>query len=380
MKQHLFLLILCLVPVWLYLRWMILMRRNFNTVHHRPKQHKTAIRLSLLVCYRNESDSLDALLNSIKIQKNAPEVELNFADNNSHDEGPKKINDFANSNGKFKVYSHNITDDLSSAKKQAIDSIVELTDCDWLIVTDADCCFNENYLSSWNNVLEQANHSVVFGMVHANVEASTNKSLAYFTEIEQSMLTAICITGIMMNTPLIGSGANMAINIKEYKRLKPYYKNFHISSGDDMFLLEKAANFGSIGANHHVDSLVKTKCPESFSAAIQQRIRWAAKQKHIRIRGLKLFGLLPLLCGFVIYALLIAGIVYSSALLFVSGVTALMLKIVVEIQLYNKVSLQKNKRFMFLLMSGLFYPLFQLLIIVLSLIMKPQWKGKTSNT
>lgn len=156
-------------------------------------------------------------------------------------------------------------------KKYAQRLGVEMVQAGYVVVTDADCVMNSNWISAIADNIANADLLISPVTMKAN-----DKSVAQqLMEVEFLALQIITATTALKQKATMCNGANLA-----FKRSVYLQHNSHTNyvSGDDMFLLsETKQNGGQIVYNLSPNALVTTSCPASVWQYYKQRSRWLRK-------------------------------------------------------------------------------------------------------
>ena len=173
------------------------------------------------------------------------------------------------------------------------------------------------------------------------------------------------------------NGANFAYKKSLFESLNGFDGNNKIASGDDVFLLQKAANLFP-NEVHYLkanEAIVITKPTENWKSLFHQRVRWAAKTGSYessfgKFLGLIVFfGNLTIVIGFVLVTLRI--------LLWEVLVLILAFKFVIDfILLYITNRFLSKDRIKSLLLSSLLYPFFSSAVALYSLFGSYEWKER----
>ena len=100
--------------------------------------------------------------------------------------------------------------------------------------------------------------------------------------------------------------------------LNPFYSNFNISSGDDMYLLNSFySNNKSVKTLFNNNLVIKTQGSGDIQDLIERSLRWSGKMKMKGLLVTKLVGLLVVLCNLLIFPIITISI-YNFQWLFLS--------------------------------------------------------------
>ena len=329
---------------------------------------KPQTRFTIIVPFRNEEENLPNLLNSF--------AKLNYPNDLFEvilvDDGSKE--NFQVSGFRFQVL---IIDNIrvsNSPKKDAISTAMQNVKTNWVITTDADCLVPENWLFTFDNYIQENQVSMLAGAVSYNCK---NSFLDHFQQLDLTSLQGATIGSFGLKKAFMCNGANFAYTKSLFEKLNGFEGNNKIASGDDVFLLQKAANLFPDEVHYlkSKETIVITKPPEDWKSLFYQRVRWAAKtssyqSKFGKFLGLVVFfGNLSFVAGFMLFIL---GIL--SLQLFVSYVV---LKFIADvILLYNTSQFLTEERIRYLVISSLFYPFFSSSVALYSLFGSYEWKGR----
>ncbi len=166
-------------------------------------------------------------------------------------------------------------------KKSGITLGVEKASYDAIVVTDADCIHQPNWL-----------HALLHGFIQSNAVFQTGPVILMpGTTMMQKMqevelLTLMLITGAGITSGLhdLANGANMVFRKLAFQKVNGFEGNEHYASGDDLFLIEKMRNVfpDKISFIKSMDAVVYTKAKKTWAALMQQRLRWAGKNKGLK--------------------------------------------------------------------------------------------------
>ncbi len=274
---------LFLILFGLYFICMMILVYGFNKVpmfHSEENLSKT--RFSIVIPFRNESKNLPSLLKSIfNLKYPSTLFEVIFVNDASEDNSVEIIMKAkATSELNIRLIQNKLIS--KSPKKDAITEAIKNAKYQWIVTTDADCELSENWLSSLDAYFQKlkAQQESLPVMVCGPVLYKTNNSfLENFQFLDGLSLQAVTIGSFGLQRPILCNGANLAYQKDAFKKVNGFKGNDHISSGDDIFLMEKMqkAFKGKIAFLKSRQRIVLTKPQASWKDAISQRIRWASK-------------------------------------------------------------------------------------------------------
>lgn len=354
----------------------------------RLKHLAPQVKFSIIIPYRNEAENLDLLLLSIQ--------QIDYP--NTHFE-VLLVNDASKDNSQticanFKKQHPNLPLSLlenlpisKSPKKDAIRLAVNSARFDHIITSDADCELPVNFLKAYNEHILHTGAQLIAGPVMLSSYASPAKSLRQerglyyfraFQEMDFLSLQAAGAGGFGLGKAFICNGANLCYRKDAFDRVDGFIGNQNISSGDDVFLLQKFIKNGlKVSYLKCHDAIVTTRPQPNLPALISQRIRWAAKTPAYTSWFAKAIGLTVLLMNFLLllsFALAILDLIpYRHLMLF------FLFKFIVDLLLIYAATKFFDRREILrnYFWSSLMYPLFSTTVAIMSLFRKFEWKGRS---
>ena len=338
--------------------------RRFSKAEFTPKTSFT-----IVVPFRNEKDNLPNLLHSISLL-NYPKdlVEIILVDDDSYDGW--KMED---GRWKFEIRLIKNEKKSNSPKKDAIETAIEIAKNDWIITTDADCLVQKDWLTIYDQYIQENEVE----MVASGVCYIPKKGfLSAFQNLDFLSLQGATIGSFGINQPFMCNGANFAYSKSFFKELNGFQGNETIASGDDVFLLQKAVSVApkKVGFLLAKESIVATNPVATWSNLFQQRVRWASKSTgyssvYGKLLALVVFG--GNLAWIVSFLLWLVGLLDQNIfMLFVA------LKFLIDFILIYKTANFFESKLQYVLASSLLYPFFSVSVAVYSLFGKYSWKGR----
>lgn len=370
----LFLLGITIVYV-LAIAWLIYGFTKINAFEYIGLPPKTCF--TIIVPFRNEAENLPVLLESFsKFNYPANLFEVILVDDAS--DYRLQIADPSDSelakHFKFQILEIDNIRRSNSPKKDAITTAMQHVKTDWVITTDADCVVPENWLLSLDNFIQLHSVSMIAGAVTYDCK---NSFLHHFQQLDLASLQGATIGSFGIQKGFMCNGANFAYTKSFFQELHGFDGNDKITSGDDVFLLQKALSKypEKVSYLKSKNSIVTTKPVNDWKSLFYQRVRWASKTGSYQIDFGKRLGVLVFLMNLGLVAtaiLMVFGIFpwYFLGLLF-------MFKFGIDTVLIQQTNsfLTKNKiRYLFL--SSLLYPFFSTAVGLYCLFGKYEWKGR----
>lgn len=348
--------------------WLIFGFTKINSFEYLGLPPKT--NFSIIVPFRNEAENLPVLLDSLsKLNYPTELFEVILVDDESEEmfSVPPEL-----------VFNIQITKNIrvsNSPKKDAITTAMKIVKTDWVITTDADCVVPKNWLLSLDNFIQLNHVSMVAAAVTYDCE---NSFLHHFQQLDLASLQGATIGSFGINKAFMCNGANFTYTRSFFYSLKGFEGNATITSGDDVFLLQKALSKypEKVAYLKSKNNIVTTKPVNDWKSLFYQRVRWASKTTSYQSEFGKRLGLLVfmgnfgLVCCFVLTLFsLIPFPILPLYFLIKFGIDAVLI-------LQTNRFLTKHK-IRYLLLSSLWYPFFSSAVALYCLFGKYEWKGRS---
>lgn len=332
---------------------------------------------SIVIPFRNESSNLPDLLKSLT-NLNYPTslFEIIFIDDESTDNSIEIINNnFHNTVINYRVISNKRKS--QSPKKDAIETAILASKHNWIVTTDADCIVPKNWLKLFDDFIEINNSKMICGPVTYKID---NAFLQKLQLLDFISLIGSTIGGFGIEKPFLCNGANLCYSKKAFLAVNGFEGNNNISSGDDIFLLQKM-NSKFPSQIHYLKSMkgiVYTKPETTLKKLLFQRVRWASKSKYYKSSFSKLVGILVFLTNFSLAILLLSSLLnlypWSITLSFLA------LKFMIDFILIFKTLIFANqlKNIFIYPITSIVYPFFIVFVFFYSFYNKSfEWKSRT---
>lgn len=329
--------------------------------------------ISIVVSVKNEAANVEVFVNEIVKQNySKTNFELIVVDDLSDDNTVEVFKkQLENSDINFNI----IQQVNHKGKKQNIAEAIQLAKGTIIITTDADVIFrHENWLRKIANYFEVNKPNLLIMPVDFEEQSNT---LSWFQITENIALTGITAGFSGIGKPFMCNGANLAFTKNAYHTVNGYASHLHISSGDDVFLLEdlKKVDVNAIHYSWQKELIVKTKPIQVFGEFLSQRLRWANKAKYNSNLINLTFGFIVISANLIFLALTIAVLKNQPITPYLSIFATT--KLIFDFLLLFLASkfLGKVKYLMLLFPFESIYWLYALIVGFVSLFFKPTWKG-----
>lgn len=247
-----------------------------------PENYSVTIGISVIIVAHNEEETIGDCIESIFNQYDLPPgFELIIIDDRSSDETLKRIGEKERAGLRFyKLKDYPDFIHPPAFKKSGIELGIHLAKHERIVVTDADCVLERNWLKTISYAFEKYDPIFIAAPV---LMPGPKQGIKIFQQIENLSLMAITGAGIQSGLHEIANGANMAFLKSAFKEVEGYSGNYDHASGDDMFLIEKMRKKfpDRIIFLKSREAAACTEPKSTWSSLIRQRIRWAGKNSAL---------------------------------------------------------------------------------------------------
>lgn len=347
-------------------------RRSWNQIpDFIPGDSGAEVLISVVIAARNEEKNLLRLFDSLRKQAYPSErFEIIIVDDHSTDNSwdilqtlsretvnirPVRLVDLITGNGPIKAH-----------KKLAIEKGIGLAKGDLIVTTDADCVFDQNWLSCMAAYYSTTGAKFIAAPVKIQSEHSF---LSIFQSLDFLTLQGITGASVYKKFHTMCNGANLAYERKVFHEVGGFKGVDNIASGDDMLLMYKIYKQypDRVFYLKSREAIVTTSPVQTWKDFFNQRIRWASKATYYDDK--KIFWILLL-----VYSINLCFLVLGIASFWnITGLFFLLLllvgKIIIEFPFVNTVSIFFSEQ---KLMK--YFPIMQSLHIVYTII--TGWLGK----
>ncbi|OUS21609.1 glycosyl transferase [Nonlabens dokdonensis] len=334
---------------------------------------------TVIINYRNEQANLPVLLSSIKNQEyNLDLIQWIFVNDHSTDGSLAILKQFKKENTDVSIFLLDRKVKSASGKKDGISQAIELSSHNHIITTDADCMLPQNWLLSYNAIYNKHPDA---HFIAAPVMIDQKKSIISSLQTqEMNALQLITVGGFSYRQPFMCNGANMSFTKDAFHEVNGYEGNDHISSGDDIFLLEKLVAEDVMKCHYlkNKEAIVTTFPKDSFKDMISQRARWAQKGSETKsmLNKLVSFQVLAMSLLFILSPLFWVFEMINSPMFVGILATKLFTDVMV---LFTSDRFFENVKWRFVPINFFIYPILVIIIAFLSL-KRSDWQGRKINT
>jgi poly-beta-1,6-N-acetyl-D-glucosamine synthase len=341
-----------------------------------PVSHTPATFISVIVTVRNEEKNIRNLLNDLSAQSYPSSLfEVIIMDDHSTDGTAEIVRSYIPSASfRLSLQTAGVSENMSF-KKKAIEEGIRISNGTLIMTTDGDCRVGPEWISTVENFYQNKKAKFISSPVLFN-EGSIFKNLQ---NIEFASLIGTGAASMNMGIPNMCNGANIAYEREIFLEVNGFQGNENIPSGDDEFLMHKIFHGypGKVSFLKSPSALVYTDAKESLAEFFEQRKRWAGKWGSYTFLHIKVLAIFV----FIYNVSLLLGILltlsgnYPPLLLLIQ----LIPKIILEALFISSVLNLSGKRLnpILFLCLQVIYPLYVIIVSIISRFGGYSWKGRT---
>ena len=344
----------CVLGIF-YLGWYL----NDRSTKKSKLENYNLSQISVVIPFRNEASNIPNLIASIKQLTHLP-LEFIWVNDHSEDTSLDNLKNLPSNHQLFHLPNG------QTGKKAAIRAGIASSKGSYILTWDADIKVPKTYFEHL-----QKTPSSALSIFPVCMQATTIWELFY--ELDYYFLSSINLAVSGFTKPIVASGANLLFEKESFLVCDSIQQHQHIASGDDQFLLD---DFKKAGKSMQVIPLqglcVNTETPHSLKSFMQQRLRWIGKSSKIK--------------DTTTYFISIVGVLYLALFIFLLfspfWFYALPAKIMVDMFIFLPYlhRLNRKKITWFTPFFTCIYPIYFLTIVLFSMGIKTQWKGRSIDS
>ncbi len=247
------------------------------------------IPVTIIIPARNEESLIEACLRSL-FQNDYPAelMDIIVVDDYSEDNTAGVVKGLENDRVRLLSMAESGINVKNAYKKAAVLYGVQSARSDFIIQTDADTIFGQNYLKTMVAFYQQNNPVLVTGPVRIH---PLHSFLGHFQALDMAGMMGLTAAGIASGRWFMANGANMAYEKRRYINLL----DDDTASGDDIYMVNALARDdpGSVAFIQNRDAVVDTYPLDKFSDFVRQRLRWGTKNKNVNHPGYRVISIIP---------------------------------------------------------------------------------------
>lgn len=276
------------------------------------KNENNPVNISIIIAARNEAENVDRLIDSMKNLNYPVELfEVIIVDDNSSDETFEILKTKTEYLKNFSVLEFKSIG--KTGKREALNFGISKSNYSNILVTDADCSPQNNWLKSFAKKFQQGYH-LLFGIAPFYQRNNFVNRISCFENLRGSILS---FSMASLGLPYTAAARNFGFSKKTFESLGGYSRTKDTISGDDDLLLREAIkNRMKIGVVNETDSCVYSETKKTFKEYFRQRARHTQTSFHYLKRH-------QIILGF--WHLLNLAFVFSSLLIFFNPLFVILL-------------------------------------------------------
>lgn len=267
-----------------------LVRLSKNRV--KPTSDAELPTVSLIIAARNEEANISDTLKSILAQDYPADlVEVVVVNDRSEDRTGEIVEQIILDDRRIKLINQDAYKSGFSPKKLALGAGIRASSGEVIVVTDADCTHDPNWITTLINCL-QPDVGMVSGQARFIVKDG-DPVWQKFQALDYQAQALLSAGLISVGMPFNCSGASLTYRRKLYDDVGGWEGVNHLISGDDELLMAKAHRKGwKVAAATTSAAVVRTLPVSTLRELWHQRIRWGSKGLHYHpSRVIVLFGI-----------------------------------------------------------------------------------------
>jgi len=263
--------------------WLIFGIKKLHKKNISETTPKSLPKVSVIVAARNEENNIKQCIEKCASQNYPKEkFEVIIVNDRSEDSTAEIVEKISDQHKNVRLV--NITElseeYIKSGKKHALKNGIENATGDILLLTDADCFPESEWIKSMVHYFEDK-----VGIVVGHSPYTGKGFINRLVQLDNLSIIAVGAGGIGGGYPILSVGRNFAYRREVYEEIGGFEKIKDFSSGDDdlLLMLVREQTDWKIRFASNPDSFVFTQPPKTSQEAIKQRMRWASKGLYYTI-------------------------------------------------------------------------------------------------
>ncbi|MCB0615955.1 MAG: glycosyltransferase [Phaeodactylibacter sp.] len=268
-----------------------------------PRELAPQTYISVLVPARDEASHIGRLLDTLARQHYPQEkFEVIVIDDHSTDGTAERVEQYPFGNLRLLRLAEHLGPGkhILSYKKEALELGIKQAKGTLILTTDADCEAPPYWLASHAAFYEATGAQIIAAPVLFHREKNR---LQRFQSLDFIGMMAVTGAGIQSRFLYMANGANLSFTKAFFQEVGGYAGNRQYASGDDIFLIQKAAEWApdKVAFLKSRDAVVHSLAMPDLKRFVAQRLRWGTKNSSYKDwRITAVLGLVFLLCWFIL--------------------------------------------------------------------------------
>lgn len=323
------------------------------------------LKISVIVAAKNEEQNIPALINSLSIQSYPADLfEVIIIDDNSSDDTYTKAVELSRKFQNFTVLK--IQTKRFPGKKGALQFGIEKADNPFILITDADCRPEKNWIKSFAAKFELGSEFIIGAAPLVQHKSLVNR-ISCFENLRTLLLT---LGAANIGMPYSAAARSFGFKKESFEKLSGYEKTLDTISGDDDLLLREAVKHKmKIDIVADKDSFVYSHAPKIFSEYLTQKTR------HIKTSFHYIFIHKVLLA---VWHLINIFMLFSPVLMIISSKFLILFLVKIFGDIYLVSSTKKYFNYKFNFLEIIFYQVIYEILLIINFLngsfRKVKWK------
>ncbi|HEY7751975.1 MAG TPA: glycosyltransferase [Ignavibacteriaceae bacterium] len=235
---------------------------------------------SIIISAKNEAENIPTLINSIlKIDYPLDNFEVIIIDDHSSDETFNLCSAYSAKYSFLKVFKNPETGYYS--KRKALSFGIGKASFDHIILTDADCLPEKEWLNAFNRKFN-AGYEIIIGIAPFLKEDFIINNISCYENLRSSILS---FSLAELGLPYTSAARNLGFTKIAFEKIGGYSKTFQSISGDDDLLIREALKQNlKVGLVSEEGSFVYSKTKKNLKDYLLQRSRHAQSSFYYLLR------------------------------------------------------------------------------------------------
>lgn len=262
----------------------ILINQKFNSP---KKTDKCNLKITIIVAAKNEEKNLPDLIKSLShLNFNKEDYEVIIVDDNSTDKTYSLAKLLIQDENNFRVIKSEKNEYI--AKRAALQTGIHYSKYDYIVITDADCIPEKNFLIAYCHSFKDVNE-FIFGVSPYKQTKSFSNKISSFDNLRVHILT---FGFADLGLPYSCAARSMGFSLSAFNRIGGFKNASQTLSGDDDLLLNEAVkNRLKIFTIKDPSAFVYTNSKSTLKDFIYQKSRHTSTSNYYPTRIKVLLGL-----------------------------------------------------------------------------------------
>jgi cellulose synthase/poly-beta-1,6-N-acetylglucosamine synthase-like glycosyltransferase len=249
---------------------------SLNGLNNGSKNGSYEVNISIVIAAKNETENINELIDHLRNLDYSPEMyEVILVDDSSTDNTQIKMKEQTETLNNFSILSTKTQRTIG--KREALSLGIQNSKYPYILITDADCRPEPNWIKSYSKKFEQG-YEMLFGIAPFYQKKNLVNKVSCFENLRSSVLS---FSMASIGLPYAAAARNFGFSKNAFKSLGGYSKTTNTKSGDDDLLLREAVkNKIKIGVVTEPGSFVYSETKKYYSEYFQQKARHTQASFH----------------------------------------------------------------------------------------------------